>query len=56
MILQGAFTKVRCHSKRQEVGNNIDGDHRGFLDTSPGIEALGYKPQDHIAAERHHFQ
>ena len=27
----------------------------GFLDISAGIEELGYKPQDHIAAERHRF-
>lgn len=37
------------------ASNNIDGDYRGFLDISPGIEKLGYKPQDHIAAERHRF-
>ena len=37
------------------VSDNIDGDFRGFLDISAGIEELGYKPQDHIAAERHRF-
>jgi uronate dehydrogenase len=38
------------------ASNNIDGDHRGFLDISPGIKEFGYQPQDHIAAERHRFQ
>jgi uronate dehydrogenase len=38
------------------ASNNIDGDHRGFLDISPGIDALGYTPQDHIAAHRHRFE
>ena len=37
------------------ASDNIDGDFRGFLDISAGIEELGYKPQDHIAAERHRF-
>jgi len=38
------------------ASNNIDGDHRGFLDIYPGIKEFGYQPQDHIAAERHRFQ
>jgi len=38
------------------ASNNIDGDFRGFLDITPGMEEFGYKPQDHIAAERHRFQ
>ena len=37
------------------ASDNIDGDFRGFLDISAGIEELGYKPQDHIAAEHHRF-
>lgn len=38
------------------ASNNIDGEFRGFLDITPGIEELGYRPQDPIAAERHRFQ
>ena len=35
-------------------GNNA-GEHRGFLDISPAIKVLGYRPQDNCMQHRHRF-
>ena len=37
------------------ASNNIDGNFRGFLDISPAIKELGYRPQDNIAVHRKRF-
>jgi uronate dehydrogenase len=37
------------------TSGNSEGEHRSFLDISPAVEILGYRPQDNCMKHRHRF-